>query len=316
MSRIRQTPLSNPNLRVKSLETDMSALKNSLIQAYHYITWPWRKYETAQREKKLSIPISILFYHRVANEHPNDWTISESDFERQIDWMQKNLDLISLNEAQKRIRTGNSRPAVSITFDDGYAENCSFALPLLIERNIPFTYFVTTYHTTHNKPFPHDVKRGQPLPTNTIESLRALANAGVEIGAHSRTHPDFGQLLDEKTLFDEVIAATLEMEVLIDRPIRYFAFPYGQKNNLDPRVFQLLADHGFFGVCSAYGGLNEMHGDDFHLQRLHGDPSFDRVTNWLTCDPRLHLVKRYDWHRELQNLNIETESKRLAQPPV
>lgn len=269
----------------------------------------------AQLQQQHAVPVAVLYYHRVADEHPNDWSISEKDFEKQIDWMQKNFDLISLEEAQRRIRTGSSRPSVSITFDDGYAENCGFALPMLIERNIPVTYFVTTYHTTHGQPFPHDVEAGQPLPTNTIDSLVALANAGVEIGGHTRTHPDLGKGLSDAELFDEVIGATLELENLIRRPIRYFAFPYGLRKNLDPRVFKLLQENGFFGVCSAYGGVNEINGDDFHIQRIHGDPNFERIMNWLSSDPRMRYVTKYDWEAELLRLE-NTELRQQQQKPI
>ena len=292
----------------------MSAWKNGLIRTYRYATWPWRKFQLMQSQLNETVPVAILFYHRVSDENPNPWTISGSGFERQIDWLQQNFDLVSLREAQRRIKSGNQKPAVSITFDDGYAENCSFALPLLIERNIPVTYFVTTYHTTHNKAFQHDIEREQLLPANSIESLRALANAGVAIGGHTRTHVNLGEMLDEKQLFDEVIASTREMESMLDCSIDYFAFPYGQKENLDTRVFNLLLEHGFSGVCSAYGGLNEIHGDEFHLQRIHGDANLERLKNWLTGDPRIKGVSRYDWQAISDTTKTKKPTQKLNQP--
>ena len=255
----------------------------------------------AQLQKTNSVPVHILFYHRVSDDHPNPWSISCDGFQKQIDWLQENFDLVSLSEAQRRIREGNDRPAVSITFDDGYSENCEFALPMLVERRIPVTYFVTTYHTTHGKPFPHDIETGQPLPTNSIESIRALANAGVEIGGHTRTHADLGSGLTDEQLYDEVIASTREMESMIEHPIRYFAFPYGQRANLDSRVFDLLKKNGYSGVCSAYGGFNAIGQDTFHLQRIHGDPNFTRMVNWLTGDPRIARVVSYDWESMLKS---------------
>ena len=42
-----------------------------------------------------------------------------------------------------------------------------------------------------------------------------------------------------------------------------------------------------------YGGWNEIGADSFHLQRLHGDPNFERMKNWLTFDPRIESVSRY-----------------------
>ncbi len=278
----------------------MFALKEILIKSYRLATSPWRNLSLAKMSRASKVPVQVLFYHRVADEIMNPWTISCDQFQQQIDWMQENFDLISLAEAQRRIRFGNQRPAVAITFDDGYSDNSSFALPMLIERKIPVTYFATTYHTTHGKPFPHDVERGQPLATNSIESLRALANAGVDIGGHTRMHCDLGAGLTDEQIYDEVIAATRELESMIGTSIEYFAFPFGQKNNLDPRVFKVLKDNGFSGVCSAYGGVNEVGSEEFHLQRMHGDPNLERMKNWLSGDPRIRNVVRYQWQEELR----------------
>lgn len=274
----------------------MSGWKSNLIDAYRWASWPYRQLRLKQLMHARKVPVAIVYYHRVDDSNPGPWTISQSDFQKQIDWYQRRFDLVSLEECQRRIREGeNNRPTLSITFDDGYADNCSFALPMLISRGIPFTYFVTTFHTTKDQPFHHDLARETPLAPNSIDSLIALANAGVEIGGHTRNHVDLGKISDPDMLHDEVIAATREMEKLIGQPIRYFAFPFGLRQNLNPTVFKMLKDNGFNGVCSAYGGLNYVGDDSFHLQRIHGDPIFARMKNWLTLDPRLKMVSRYNY---------------------
>ena len=239
----------------------MNTFRSHLIDAYRWSTMALRKYNFRQAQKAGTVPCMILFYHRVADEHPNPWSMSDAEFEEQITWMQENFDMVSLEECQNRIRSGhNTRPTLSITFDDGYADNCNFAMPMLIKRKIPVTYFVTTHHTTNNQPFQHDVDRGQPLAPNTIESLKALANAGIEIGGHTRTHPDLASISDPDQLFDEVITATREMEALIGKPIRYFAFPFGRVEHLNPAVFKMLKENGILGVCTTQGGVNDIGG--------------------------------------------------------
>jgi peptidoglycan/xylan/chitin deacetylase (PgdA/CDA1 family) len=269
---------------------------DKFLDLYRWGTMPWRLMRIRQMIQDGRVPLIVLFYHRVADDHPNPWTISIRGFERQIDWISRRFEFISLAECQNRIRAGcNTRPAISITFDDGYADNCTFALPLLIERNIPVTYFVTTHHPLNNQAFPHDVRLGTELAPNSIESLQALAHAGIEIGGHTRMHVDLGNVSDSDVLFDEVVDATRELESLLETSIRYFAFPFGQLNNLNPAVFQLLKENGFAGVCSAYGGMNVVGGDEFHLMRIHGDPNFSRLKNWLTWDPRIRRIKNYPW---------------------
>ena len=274
----------------------MSTWKSNLIDGYRLATWPLRKLRMMQMRRSGTVPVAVLFYHRVDDEDVNPWTISEAGFKQQIDWYQDNFDLVDLEECQRRIESGfNDRPTLSITFDDGYADNCAFALPMLIEREIPVTYFVTTHHPQQGEPFPHDLELDRPLSPNSIEGLAALSKAGVEIGGHTRTHVDLGKMPNSPELIDEVLVATREMERMIDQKIRYFAFPYGQHANLNPAVFRLLKEHGFQGVCSAYGGFNHIGDDAFHLQRLHGDPCFARMRNWLTFDPRLDSTPRYDY---------------------
>lgn len=285
----------------------MSHWNKRLIEAYRLASWPVRHWRMRHMLESGTLPLVSLFYHRVADTDANPWTIRCDEFQQQIDWFQENFEIVDLQEMQRRINSGfNERPTLSITFDDGYSDNCDFALPLLIERRIPVTYFVTTFHTTQQQPFSHDVEREAPLATNTIESLRALDLAGVEIGGHSRNHLDLGKINCEKTLVDEVLTASKEMEDLIGRKIRYFAFPFGQHDNLNPRVFSLLREAGFLGVCSAYGGWNEIGGDAFHIQRMHGDPNFSRMRNWLTFDPRIRRVQRYDYSNDGGGSNSES----------
>lgn len=233
-------------------------------------------------------PVCILFYHRVADRHPNAWTISNPNFIRQVRWLQRQADLVSLEEAQHRLRHGNPRLAVSITFDDGYAENCDLALPFLEQHKIPCTYFVSWDFVVTGRPFPHDAAAGIPLKPNTLKQLRQMANAGVEIGGHTRHHVDLGRIRDEAVIHDEVVQSARELSAEVGVPVRYFAFPYGQRHNLHADAITVAKAAGFRGVLTAVGAYNHPHvsHEAFLLQRIHGDPEFARLKNWITLDPR------------------------------
>ncbi len=269
--------------------------KRLLLRSYRLATQPYRKVSRALAQRSGTIPVSLLFYHRVADDL-NPWTISNAGFERQIDWLQRNFELVSLPEAQQRIRNGfNARPCVSITFDDGYAENCLRAIPLLLEREIPFTYFIVWENVRDQKPFVHDVALGKPRAPNSLESIRALADMGIEIGSHTLTHSNVGAIDDAQLLFREVVESKRQLESATEKPIRYFAFPFGQRVNLSPAAFELGKCAGYSGMCSAYGGYNEVGDDAFHLQRFHGDPHLEYLKNWLDFDPRMRQVRRYSY---------------------
>jgi peptidoglycan/xylan/chitin deacetylase (PgdA/CDA1 family) len=267
-----------------------------LIHGYRIATMPLRWTILKRAKRTGTVPVGILFYHRVDDHDLSPWTITNKRFAEHVDWLQANFDLVSIEEAQNRIRSGfNTRPTISITFDDGYADNCTDALPMLIKRGIPVTYFVTAHHTIENEPFPHDLELKKPQRANTVEVLRSLHKAGVEIGSHSKTHVDLGPIADPKKLFDEVVGGTRELEKAVGCRIRYFAFPFGQPENLNPDVFQMCHDYGFQAVVSAYGGWNEIGDDSFHLQRFHGEPRISYLKNWLTLDPRKRKIPRYPY---------------------
>jgi peptidoglycan/xylan/chitin deacetylase (PgdA/CDA1 family) len=264
----------------------MNPLKDILLNAYYLSTLSGRRQAAVDRAQRGMEPVSILFYHRVADTSLNAWTMPTATFARQVRWLKEWFDVVDLAEAQRRIASGrNTRPTVAITFDDGYAENMQFAAPLLLKEKLPFTYFVSTNHVFGNRPFPHDEAAGRPLPPNTASQLRELADAGVEIGAHNRNHIHLG-IATADVLQEEIIGSKHDLEQALEREVRYFAVPYGQPADLSTAAFQIAYRAGYHGVCSAFGGYNFPGDDPFHLRRIHADCEMVRLKNWLTVDPR------------------------------
>lgn len=277
----------------------MNVASELALTSYYLGTLPWRLGLRQRLEAQGQAPLCVLFYHRIANTIPNDWTMSNAQFERQMHWLKQNFDMISLAEAQRRIECGyNDRVSATITFDDGYADNCQRAIPFLLEQQIPFTYFVALDFAISGQPFPHDVQAGQPLRPNSIAQLQDMARAGVDIGAHTRTHADLGTTNDAAVLFDEIVAARDELADAVETAVDYFAFPFGKHANMSDQAFHIARQAGIRGVCSAYGNYNRPRSDAFHIQRIHGDPELVRLKNWLTLDPRkLGRIHSYevDW---------------------
>jgi peptidoglycan/xylan/chitin deacetylase (PgdA/CDA1 family) len=264
----------------------MNFLRDNLLGAYYLATLPRREWAARERSAQGTEPVSVLFYHRVADANPNGWTMSTKIFARQLRWLQEGFDIVDLAEAQRRIGSGrNVRPTVAITFDDGYAENLEFAAPLLLREQVPFTYFVSTNHVFGNRSFPHDVEAGRPLAPNTLSQLRAMAAAGVEIGAHNRNHVHLG-VVSADVMEDEIVGSKHDLEHALEREVRYFAFPYGQPSDLSTAAFGIAFNAGYHGICSAFGGYNFPGDDPFHLRRIHADCEMVRFKNWLTVDPR------------------------------
>jgi len=270
--------------------------KSIVRPCYYAATLPYRWWVRRVAEAAGRAPVVVLAYHRVADDRANPWTVSNRTFARHVDWLADRFDLISLAEAQRRLRIGdNSRTAVCITFDDGYAENCRHAIPLLTKRRIPCTYFVTLANVLAGTPFDHDAALGKPLLPNTLEQLRAMAGAGIEIGSHGCEHVDLGRISDRRQLERQVVTARERLHRLLGCPIRYFAFPFGRYVHLNPRAMDMAYEAGYDGVCSAYGGYNFPGDDPFHLQRTPIDDGRWHLKNCASVDPRKVHVRRFLW---------------------
>jgi peptidoglycan/xylan/chitin deacetylase (PgdA/CDA1 family) len=294
----------------------MPLWKLLLLTLYYHATGPVRAWNYRREASKGRLPAIVLCWHRIADDQANPWTISNAAFMRQIRWLKKHFEFVSLAEAQRRIGGGgNSQPCVSVTFDDGYADNCRQAMPMLIEERIPCTYFITVQNVLDGEPFGHDLAGGHRFAPNTLEQIRGLAAAGIEIGAHSYTHANLGPSADGPLLHREVVAAKERLQEVLGRSVRYFAFPYGQHVNLSPAAFQLAKEAGYAGVCSAYGGFNFPGDDPFHLQRITADRVMVRLKNWVTLDPRKLRTPRFQYQGESSSFVIRASSFPLAPDP-
>jgi peptidoglycan/xylan/chitin deacetylase (PgdA/CDA1 family) len=91
--------------------------------------------------------LSILIYHRVRPQDvPDDeGSVRADEFSRQMETLAEHFHVLALPEAVERLASGTlpSR-AASVTFDDGYADNATVALPILLQYRVPATFFVAT----------------------------------------------------------------------------------------------------------------------------------------------------------------------------
>jgi peptidoglycan/xylan/chitin deacetylase (PgdA/CDA1 family) len=89
----------------------------------------------------------VLCYHGVCAERlSSDWLLHPVEsFEREIDYVARHYEILQADEALRRLYgPGLSRPTAVITFDDGYANNLTVALPVLKRHQAPATVYLTT----------------------------------------------------------------------------------------------------------------------------------------------------------------------------
>ena len=133
-------------------------LKKSFVHIFHILGGTRALQELSHRyqrnggdrigiTRRLSQSFAILRYHRV-NSDKNPFSIEAIPprlFDEQMAYLRKHFSVLSFHEllqgSQERSLPSNS---VAVTFDDGYRDNYTFALPILKKYRIPATIFLTT----------------------------------------------------------------------------------------------------------------------------------------------------------------------------
>ena len=210
-----------------------------------------------------------------------------------------------------------------MTFDDGYANNCDVALPILAAYKIPATVFIapaflnggrmfndTIIESLRRAPTELDLRSeqlgvlrltdlqsrvhaiekvitalkhlepqqrweaaerirrrcGAPLPDDLMmsdEQVRKLHRAGIEIGAHTITHPILTRV-DANTARREIEDSRSRLEEIINAPVRSFAYPNGRPiRDYDATHVAIVKECGFdFAVSTAWGAATS--GSDYY----------------------------------------------------
>ncbi len=139
---------------------------------------------------------------------------------------------------------GRAAGLAALTFDDGFQDNLTTLVPLLRELDAPATVFVTTGWMGE----PHPVVPGLARVC-TPEEVRALHAAGVEIGAHTRTHPDLVEAGPEVARA-ELAGSREDLEALVGAPVTVAAYPYGSADDAARRA---AGEAGIRFACRALG---------------------------------------------------------------
>ena len=90
--------------------------------------------------------ISMYHYTRYIknSRYPAIKGLEVKDFKRQLDFFEENFNIITMEEVTEAALKGRKLPekALLLTFDDGYIDNYTVALPLLLERGLQGSFFV------------------------------------------------------------------------------------------------------------------------------------------------------------------------------
>ena len=268
--------------------------------------------------------LSVLVFHRVLAQPDPLFpeAIDAARFDAICGWTKSWFSVLPLDEAARRLH-GHSLPvrALSITFDDGYADNHDVALPILARHGLPATFFIATgfldggrmwndtlveavrgtaltsldlrdllgsdepVHTLdtnaarrsaidaiirktmylgpgRREAIVQDIaaRCGAPLPTDLMmdsEQVRALHSAGMQIGAHTLSHPILAGL-DAAAAAKEMAGSRDCLESMLGERVGLFAYPSGKPGrDYTAQNVEIARDLGFdAAVSTAWGAAN------------------------------------------------------------
>lgn len=294
---------------------DGTRVISALLAARRHVAVPW---------------LTVLTYHRVgprgaAGELDDGVLDAEpAQFAKQLALAREHFEPVGIDDVVAWLR-GAPLPKnpLLVTFDDGYLDCRTVALPILQKHGIAATFFLATDYITERRLFWWDrialllkrsrrevleltVPDAERLPLGSARSeaerrllqivkkrrgldldaflddvaraadvhiapeeertlvdrylmtwddVSAMAQAGMDIGSHTRSHRIL-QTLDEASLDDELEGSRRDLEDRIGRSVRSIAYPVGYPVANYPRIVRALARSGYEVGFSAASGAS------------------------------------------------------------
>lgn len=205
----------------------------------------------------------VLYYHRVEDEEHRS-CVRPAAFAEQMRYLRsEGFRLLSLTEVRQHLDEHRPFPerTVIVTFDDGFADNYHNAFPILQRESIPMTLFLTAdFIGTEELPVLRDRSGVPPLSWAQVEEM---SQGGVELGAHTLTHPNLTEL-DDESLRREITESRDKIEAHTSVRVRTFCYPRGK---FDERVKTAVREAGYDLACTTMEGCVTEDTHPFSLRR-------------------------------------------------
>jgi peptidoglycan/xylan/chitin deacetylase (PgdA/CDA1 family) len=203
----------------------------------------------------------VLMYHSVTPDRGDrsPWAVHVARFDQQMGWLRRRgFRGASMRELLGSPPDGPGPRLVGLTFDDGYADFASCALPVLQRHGFSATAFVVAGRLGGENSWAGEA--GKALLT--ADQVRLMAEAGVEIGSHGWRHQSLPSVTDAD-LAEEVVRSRGALQQASGQEVPGFCYPFGHH---DGRVLASARAAGYDYVCAV--GYSQFTGR-FALPRIY-----------------------------------------------
>jgi peptidoglycan/xylan/chitin deacetylase (PgdA/CDA1 family) len=188
----------------------------------------------------------VLMYHSVSpyDEDPCKVTMTPERFEQHMRWLRsRGLRGVCMADLLSARVEGRGRGLVGLTFDDGYQDFFTYAMPIVQRYGFTATAFVLAGRLggrdDWNRPAPEKLLL-------TADQVRQASHSGMEIGSHGLFHVALPEA-DDTQLSAETAHSRAILQELLGQQIRGFCYPSGR---LDRRVVNAVRTAGYDYACA------------------------------------------------------------------
>lgn len=184
---------------------------------------------------------AILMYHSI-DSSGSPISVDVAALRRHAEWLA--AAPVRVTGLADLVEGPAEEDAIAITFDDGFENFRSVAWPILRGHGIPVTLFIVTDHVGSDNRWGGRRQHGIPtLPLLGWDALGELAEEGVRLGSHTRSHPHLPALPPE-ALQEELAGSADRLAMETGRRPEAFAYPYGSVDGRSARAVRTLYRYG------------------------------------------------------------------------
>jgi peptidoglycan/xylan/chitin deacetylase (PgdA/CDA1 family) len=247
---------------------------------------------SSYRSAEAALP--ILMYHGISDNPETGISpyyktcTSPATFEKHMRWLHEaGFRSANLSEASQILQRPNAaqEKIVAITFDDGFRDFHTHAMPVLEQFGFTATVYLPTAFIGQQR---RSFKGRECLTWSEVIELRA---GGIEFGSHTVNHPVLYQL-DWPDIQRETRDSKIEIENRLQTTVASFSYPYAfpQENRRFTRhLAEILREQGYQNCVTTVIGSAQANDNPFQLKRLPAN----------NCDDEFLFAAKlngsYDW---------------------
>jgi peptidoglycan/xylan/chitin deacetylase (PgdA/CDA1 family) len=189
-----------------------------------------------------------LWWDRIA------WSFQESPLESvSFEWCDGVSKVFKLETADKRLASAQILTECLINLDNADRLKLLEDIPDLLQVKVP-------------------VSAPAKYESLTWAEAREMASNGIELGAHTRTHPILSRIKNSQTLADEIEGSKSKIEREVAGDVIHFCYPNGSAADFNEETIEIVKRSGFLSAVTTERGMNSFKSDPFFLRRTGIEP--------------------------------------------